>query len=463
MAEYLSPGVYIEERSSLGRTVVPVPTAVPAFVGYTEKAQLNQPDDLKLVPTRVTSMLEYQQWFGGANVAITVSLDKDGQFTQADVAVAAQPNTLLYQLQLYFANGGAVAWIISLGNYSAPPTLGDQQKAFDALNRSAGITLLYFSDLSNLSTEDRMSLYSQALSWCGGRGDCFLVMDQVEPLAGFRLGIGTNYLSYGAAYTPILATTLPWQQADSQVKLQKKSGVNATNVNFLSGKTLAQAKESGDERAKAIVTAKWLGDLYAAIASLPAPTLPPGGAVLGAICSTDERSGVWKAPANVQLAAIAAPTIKYLDAAQIELNTPSDGQGKSINAIRKFEGKGTLIWGARTLDGISNDWRYIQVRRTVIYIEQSLKNALQQLVFEPNNANTWTLVRSLTEGFLSNLWQSGGLAGATAKDAFGVSCGLGSTMTQDDILNGILRVNILVAVTRPAEFIVITLSQSMIS
>ena len=113
------------------------------------------------------------------------------------------------------------------------------------------------------------------------------------------------------------------------------------------------------------------------------------------------------------------------------------------------------------MDGNSQDWRYISVRRTMIMIEQSIKNAAEAYVFEPNTASTWTNMKALITNFLTNVWQAGGLAGATAEDAFSVSVGLGSTMTSVDILDGIMRITVKVAVTRPAEFIVITFQQQM--
>ena len=135
--------------------------------------------------------------------------------------------------------------------------------------------------------------------------------------------------------------------------------------------------------------------------------------------------------------------------------------GKAVNAIRSFPGKGVLVWGARTLDGNSQDWRYISVRRTVIFIEQSIKYAAEPYVFEPNTAATWSNMKALIVNFLTNVWQMGALAGATAEDAFSVDVGLGSTMTPVDILDGYMRISVKIAVTRPAEFIVITFEQKM--
>jgi len=97
----------------------------------------------------------------------------------------------------------------------------------------------------------------------------------------------------------------------------------------------------------------------------------------------------------------------------------------------------------------------------VIFIEQSIKNAASAYVFDPNTSATWTNVNAMITNFLTNVWMQGGLAGATAADAFSVDVGLGSTMTPSDILDGIIRVTVKVAVTRPAEFIVITFEQQM--
>ena len=135
--------------------------------------------------------------------------------------------------------------------------------------------------------------------------------------------------------------------------------------------------------------------------------------------------------------------------------------GKSINVIRAFPGAGTLVWGGRTLDGNSQDWRYINVKRTVIMIEQSIKLAASAYIFEPNNATTWATIKSMICNFLNKLWKEGALAGATPEQAFDVQVGLGSTMTATDILEGKMLISIKLAVVRPAEFIVITVEQQM--
>jgi uncharacterized protein len=122
-----------------------------------------------------------------------------------------------------------------------------------------------------------------------------------------------------------------------------------------------------------------------------------------------------------------------------------------------------VVWGARTLDGNSNDYRYIQVRRELIYIGQSIKAALQSFAFAPNDATTWATVSAAISSFLTGLWQQGGLMGDKASDAFQVQCGLGKTMTGQDILDGRLVVSATLAITHPAEFIVLTFEQMIAS
>jgi phage tail sheath protein FI len=187
--------------------------------------------------------------------------------------------------------------------------------------------------------------------------------------------------------------------------------------------------------------------------------LPPAAAMAGIYTMVDNSRGVWKAPANVSLNAVVSPAVNISHDDQEDLNVTT--QGKSINAIRSFIGEGTLVWGARTLDGNSLDWRYINVRRTMIMLEESIRLATKAYVFEPNDANTWVTIRSMIRNFLTGIWKRGGLAGAVPDDAFSVHVGLGETMTSEDILEGILRVTVLVAVSRPAEFIEITFQQQM--
>lgn len=187
--------------------------------------------------------------------------------------------------------------------------------------------------------------------------------------------------------------------------------------------------------------------------------LPPSAAMAGIYTMVDNARGVWKAPANVSLNAVVSPAVNISHDDQEDLNVTV--QGKSINAIRPFIGEGVLVWGGRTLDGNSLDWRYVNVRRTMIMLEESIRLATKAYVFENNDANTWVTIKSTIGNFLTGIWKRGGLAGAIPSDAFSVHVGLGETMTPEDILEGILRVTVLVALIRPAEFIEITFQQQM--
>lgn len=181
---------------------------------------------------------------------------------------------------------------------------------------------------------------------------------------------------------------------------------------------------------------------------------PPSGAIAGIYALVDGQRGVWKAPANVSLTGVIGPTYALDSDDTDNLNVDATA-GKSVNAIRSFVGKGTLVWGARTLAGNDNEWRYISVRRFFNMVEESVKKSTYWAVFEPNDANTWVKVRGMIESYLTQKWREGALAGSTTKDAFFVRCGLGTTMSSQDILEGRMYVEIGMAVVRPAEFIIL--------
>ena len=188
--------------------------------------------------------------------------------------------------------------------------------------------------------------------------------------------------------------------------------------------------------------------------------MPPSGAIAGVYARVDRDRGVWKAPANVGLNYVIKPSVKITNDMQDGLNVDATA-GKSINAIRTFTGKGTLVWGARTLAGNDNEWRYVPVRRFFNMVEESVKKATGIFVFEPNDANTWVKVRAMIENFLILQWRAGALAGAKPDEAFYVRVGLGQTMTAEDILNGFMHIEIGMAVVRPAEFIILKFSHKL--
>ena len=187
--------------------------------------------------------------------------------------------------------------------------------------------------------------------------------------------------------------------------------------------------------------------------------VPPSGAIAGIYSSVDAQRGVWKAPANVSVNGVVGVTETITDGDQQSLNV--DDSGKSINAIRAFPGKGILVWGARTLDGNNNEWKYVPVRRLFIMAEESIRRSTAFVVFEPNDANTWIKVKAMIENFLGGLWRDGALAGSSPEQAFFVNVGLGSTMTAQDVLEGRMIVTVGMAAVRPAEFVIIRFSHKL--
>lgn len=187
--------------------------------------------------------------------------------------------------------------------------------------------------------------------------------------------------------------------------------------------------------------------------------VPPSGLMAGIWTQNDANKGVWNAPANVTLNEVIQPMVVLTDEQQGNYNVPLNGN--AIDILRAMPDRGTVVWGARTLDGNSLDFRYIQVRRTLIYIEQSIKQALQQFVFAPNDGGTWATVTATISNFLTQFWQAGGLMGDKATDAFTVNCGVPTTMSGLDVLNGYMIVNVTVQLIHPAEFIELTFTQTM--
>lgn len=196
-----------------------------------------------------------------------------------------------------------------------------------------------------------------------------------------------------------------------------------------------------------------------ALLMLDHSVLPPSAAVAAAWTANDRQYAVWQAPANIALLGVQDPLYQVVDPQQEAFNLPINGM--AVNIIRNMYSLGTVIWGARTLDGNSQDYRFVQVRRTLIYIEQSIKAALGQFVFAPNAAPTWGAVTAMVSAFLTQMWQQGGLMGAMATDAYSVACGLGWTMTGEDILEGNMIVSVKVSINHPAEFIALTITQAM--
>ena len=179
--------------------------------------------------------------------------------------------------------------------------------------------------------------------------------------------------------------------------------------------------------------------------------IPPSGAMMGIYARSDNTRGVHKAPANEVVRACVGLDCQFNKGEQGILNP------KGINLIRSFPGQGIRVWGARTVSS-NPSWKYINVRRLFIFIEESIKANTSWAVFEPNDTALWVRVQRTISVFLTNLWRNGSLTGSSPEEAFFVNIGR-DTMSQDDIDNGRLICVIGVAPVKPAEFVIFRITQ----
>ncbi|GAB2610055.1 phage tail sheath family protein [Belliella aquatica] len=490
-----TPGVYIEEKSAFASSVVPVATAIPVFLGYTQKAAKGS-KSLKNVPTRISSFAEFEQYFGGApKVKFEISAD-DTSVTGYKLEVDPSTRFLLHSaVKFFYSNGGGNCYILSVGNYEA----GIQAKDFNDEATGSGLpqllkynepTLLVIPEAILLSKDECYSLQQAMLLHCGfATKNRFAILDvfdgnkersydDKDVINQFREGVGSNFLQWGAAYYPFVQTTIVSSSEVNFTNINNRTDLieilsKDVNDDLENGKiNEARANAIKDELAK-IENASSKEEISSIQATLKVVSpklnavlseiieklnlMPASSGMAGIYAMVDSSINVAKAPANLSLGSVISPSVQITNTTQEELNLPLNG--KAINAIRSFQGKGVLVWGARTLDGNSQDWRYISVRRTMTFLEQSIKAAAEGYVFEPNNSTTWSTLKATVTNFLLNQWQSGILAGQSPEDSFSVEIGLGTTMTPNDILDGILKMTIKVAIARPAEFIVISFEQ----
>jgi phage tail sheath protein FI len=453
MPTYRTPDVYVEEIAVFPPSVAEVETAIPAFIGYTATAIKVAAGDLSGKPTKIYSLKEFETYYGlPAEDVIAVT------FATATGAVAVtEPSVtylLYYSVKMFFDNGGGQCYIVSVGTHVSPAAINvaDLEAGLSAVALEDEPTLLVIPEAVKLNAADYTTLAAAVLLQCGNLGDRFGIfdihdggaaLDPATTLPTNRGFFGANNLKYGAAYYPFLRSTINYYVNAAETNVH-------VAVDAAAAAGLDTLRNSNTSAYNAVKTA--LKDHFV--------VLPPSGAVAGVYAATDTARGVWKAPANVSLADVIEPVVKLDNAHQDALNVDDTG-GKSINALRAFAGKGTLVWGARTLAGNDNEWRYVSVRRFFSMVEESVKKSTYWAVFEPNDANTWVKVRGMIENYLTQKWREGALAGATTKEAFFVRCGLGVTMTAQDILEGRMIVEIGMAVVRPAEFIILRFSHKL--
>ncbi len=432
MPTYKTPGVYVEEISTLPPSVAEVATAIPAFIGYTAKGKSGTVE-----VAEVSTLLEYELRFGKAP-ATGFRTDANGTLAAVDPVPAW---LLWYAISLYFKNGGGRCYVVSVDNHATALGKARFEAGLAELEREDEPTLIVMPEIVALAQADFDDLNQQSLALCAKLADRFAILDVKDgEVAKSRLGYGPDNLAYGAAYHPYVNTSLNYVYDEATV------AVGAGD----SAPTLASLKSSNTSLYNQIK--KSLTEQRV--------TLPPSAAMAGIYARVDRERGVWKAPANVGVLSVIGPTTQVTHEQQETLNVDAT-TGKSINALRAFPGRGTLVWGARTLAGNDNEWRYVPVRRLFIMIEESAKKSSAFAVFEPNDATTWLKVKGMIESYLYGLWEQGALQGSKPDDAYYVNVGLGKTMSAQDVLEGRMKVEIGIAAVRPAEFIILRFSHKL--
>lgn len=319
-------------------------------------------------------------------------------------------SVLYYAVRHFFDNGGQGGFIYSQGTYAAfqpqPKTfilLSDIFALTNAIAAEQSITLLAYPDSVLIPDDDAgqwQTYWQEMLKLCQVRSGLFAVLDAPDSPVHAKdtlASFNTPYGEWGGIWWPRLVT--PYLEDNNPV------------------------------------------------------TVPPSGAVLAAMQQTDGTRGVWSAPANIVLAQVTRPVYSWLEAE--ELFNPD---GRSLNLIRSFPGRGTRIWGCRTLTSDDqSSFRYVQTRRVMSWCETNISNLARMFVFEPNAELTWYKLKGFTIMWLRELWQQGGLYGEQEPQAYQILLGLDETMTQEDILAGKMIMNIRLALLAPAEFIELNL------
>ena len=510
---YLTPGVYVEEVPSGQATLSAGPTAVAAFVGFTERFPSDDPADPEgLRPRLVTSWTQYESLYGGFTPGAMLPLSVYG----------------------FFNNGGGLAYIVRVPHQRPSDEPG--QLALPAVDRAVGTSI----ELTSIGPADGLEVVVESAGEAedetmpppvnivvldGGKvverfdgvslPDVEAVVNQGSTkvqvalkvdlagladatMAALRTGVypvvaappvpvevktknfagsetertGINGLVIADEVTMVMVPDLVTaaRQPDGSIDLNMWKAVQTALINHCEGQANRMAILDAPPGMSPQQIKEWRSDtaMYdSAFAALyypwievdnPAATngdttilVPPSGHVAGLWSRVDDTRGVWKAPANEIVRG----------ALSVERDITKGEQGLlnpiGINCIRPFGTRGIRVWGARTLSSDS-DWTYINVRRLFNTIETAIMDGTQFAVFEPNDQKLWEGLKRTISAFLRGLWRDGALFGATAEQAFFVKCDA-ETNPPDSIDQGKVVVEVGIAPVKPAEFVIFRISQ----
>jgi len=515
---YTVPGVYITESNGLALSIQSGETAVPVFVGVFNRLDPVPAPAFEVksgsgpICERIESWLDFSSKFTSSDRIHDISQDKGDEITDYKGS---------YSVRLYFENGGGPCYVLYFASRDDLDDKAHQALIAPTIAQYPDITLLCWCEIIKQSQDDEiysaLSPLLGASATSGGNQGRFLLADAFVDGTEENAKSPSSWTNFTtptvsdatqvATYFPALKTNYTRDYSDAVVggftedqygllvdgKLFKTGGRNndptararwsevpaAAQIGLAARQAKASATP-GESTTAAVNKANEIITEFNNFAKRLANAdkqpvyLRASVAMAGVYARVDRERGVWKAPANVALSGVAGlvaagrdpnnSNVKWKEV--VELNVDDSLNEKlvnsKINAIRTFRGQGTMVWGARTMEEAGkNDWRYVPVRRLFNAVERDARAALRQALFEPNTPVTWSAVRSALESYLYGLWKKGALQGETPEQAFSVQIGLGITMTPEDITNGNLKVRVSLAAVRPAEFIVLELSQQV--
>ena len=297
------------------------------------------------------------------------------------------------------------------GDDGDPPVFDDYRRFFDKLKKIRDVSIIVLPGKSMAADGTNNSIIDLAISHCEDTKSRMVIVDLPQDVPAQKVqNLGLTTSSYAVHYYPWVKVANPFYNMDKKP--------SAPRILLLA----------------------------------------PSGFAAGMWGKIDSSRGVWKAPAGIetQLRGAAGTESIVEDGEQDQLNP------LGINCLRNIPGYGLVIWGARTASTRADpEWRYVPVRRTAIMIERSIYDSIQWAVFEPNDENLWSSLRLNIESFMNGLFRNGAFQGGKASDAYFVRCGLGGTMTQDDIDRGQVIVLVGFAPLKPAEFVIVRIQQKV--
>jgi hypothetical protein len=512
MPQYFTPGVYVEEIERGPVPIEGVPTSLPAFLGETERGPVR--------PRLVTSYSDYKRFFGGVfapdkYVPYTVAGFFDngatqlyicrivganattankayGDFTVSAVGPGVWGNAVWLRIQdgtTKDANGNT-GFRLKLAYWSASNKPATSFDPFDDLKSTPRPQ--FTEQYDDLSIDPKSPDYFEKRLTDSSTNDPLSGLATIVRTKGTtskppNTGATGEFLATGGADDPAALTPADYDgqivgkrielqglQALTQDAFRDISLVYAPSVPSNIGQLIIDHCENWKYRFGVIdstrdddpsnldprLTNKWdtsYAGFYTPWIQVSDPEtgantiVPPGGHVLGVYARSDQNRGVFKAPANEIVQGALDVRYEINDAVQGVLNP------RGVDVIRSFPSRGIRVWGARTL---SSDalWKYVSVRRLFIFLERSIYEGTQWVVFEPNDDRLWARVKDSIRLFLRTQWREGALFGRTEDEAFFITCDR-TTMTQEDIMNGRLICEIGIAPVRPAEFVIFRVFQ----